>query len=111
MNWTISQDGTASVVVLGSEMSIQQAAGFYQAVLPLAAGGGSVRVNAHAAKTVHSSIMQILYALSQAVLDFGVIDASADFAAAEARVGISLARGHETETSSDRLAGTEVQRA
>jgi hypothetical protein len=45
------------------------------------------------------------------VLDFGVIDASADFAAAEARVGISLARGHETETSSDRLAGAEVQRA
>ena len=108
MSWKIYQDGATSVVVLDREMLIQHAADFYQAVLPLAAGGASVRVDAHAAKSVHSSIMQILYALSQAVSDFGVIDASDDFQAAEARVGISLTRSHETETSSDRLAGTEV---
>ena len=60
------------VLVLGSELGIQNAADFHQAVLPLAGSGGAVRVDARAAKSVHTSIMQILYALSQAVPDFGV---------------------------------------
>ena len=108
MSWQINQAGHASVVVLDREMQIQHAADFYHAVLPLAVAGGSVRVDARAAKSVHSSIMQILYALSQAVSDFGVTDPSDDFRAAEARVGLTLARSHATELSCLPLAGTEV---
>ena len=96
MSWQINQEGSANVVVLDSEMGIQNAADFHQAVLPLAGIGGAVRVDAKAAKSVHSSIMQILYALSQAVPDFGVTEASEDFRAAEARMGLSLARSKET---------------
>ena len=108
MSWQIDQEGSTSVVVLDREMLIQHAADFYQAVLPLAAIGGSVRVDASAAKSVHSSIMQILYALSQAVPDFGVTESSDDFRAAEARVGLSLVRSRETEIPSNLPAGTEV---
>jgi hypothetical protein len=97
MSWQIKQECGATVVVLDSEMGIQNAADFYQAVLPLAGVGGAVRVDAHAAKSLHSSIMQILYALSQAVPDFEVTDASEAFRATEARVGFSLARNEETK--------------
>lgn len=90
MSWQIKSEGGITVVVLESEMGIQNAAEFHQAVLPLAVTGGAVRINAHAARSVHTSIMQILYALSKAVPDFAVIDASEDFRAIEARVGFSL---------------------
>jgi anti-anti-sigma regulatory factor len=92
MSWQIKQEGGATVVVLDSEMGIQNAAEFHKAVLPLAGIGGAVRVDAHAAKSVHTSIMQILYALSQTVPDFVVTEPSENFRAAEARVGLSLAR-------------------
>jgi anti-anti-sigma regulatory factor len=92
MSWQIKQEGGASVVLLDGEMGIQNAADFHQAVLPLAGVGGAVRVDARAAKSVHTSIMQILYALSQAVPDFIVTEASENFRAAEARMGLSLAR-------------------
>jgi hypothetical protein len=61
-------------------------------VLPLAGIGGVVRVNASAVKSIHTSIIQILYALSQAVPDFGVTEVSADFRATEVRMGLCLAR-------------------
>ena len=93
MSWLIKKEGSTTIVVLESVMGIHNAADFYQAVLPLAGIGEAVRVDAHAATSVHTSIMQILYALSQAVPDFGVTEASEDFLAAEARVGFSLARG------------------
>ena len=99
MSWQIKSEGGTTVVVLESEMGIQSAADFHQAVLPLAVAGGALRINAQAAKSVHTSIMQILYALSQAVPDFAVSDASEDFRAIEARLGISLARGEEMKTS------------
>ena len=98
MSWEIMKDGNATVVVLDSEMGIQNAAEFHQAVLPLAITGGVVRVDAHAAKSIHSSIMQILYALSQAAPDFAVSEASEDFRAAEARIGIAFARSSEIGT-------------
>jgi anti-anti-sigma regulatory factor len=99
MSWQIkSEDGTA-VVLLENELGIQNAAEFHQAVLPLAVTGGSVRVDARATKSVHTSIMQILHALSQAVPDFGVTDASEDFRATEARLGLSLARIDQLKTS------------
>ena len=97
MSWQIKQEGSTTVVVLDSEMGIQNAADFHQAVLPLAGIGGAVRVDAHAAKSVHTSIMQILYALSQAVPDFMVIEASKDFRMAEARVGLTLAKCGESQ--------------
>ena len=93
MSWLIKQEGKTTIVVLDSVMGIHNAADFYQAVLPLAGISEPVRVDAHAATSVHTSIMQILYALSQAVPDFGVTEASEDFRAAEARVGFSLVRG------------------
>jgi len=92
MNWQIKQEAGATLVVMDSEMGIQNAAEFHQSVLPLAITGGVVRVDAHAAKSIHSSIMQILYALSQAVPDFAVIAASEDFRAAEVRMGIVFAK-------------------
>jgi hypothetical protein len=101
MSWQITQEGSAHVVALESELGIQDAADFHQAVLPLAGLGGAVRVDARAAKSVHTSIMQILYALSQAVPDFGVTEASADFRATEARLGLSLARSGENKTPAD----------
>ena len=98
MNWHIIQDGNANVVVLDSDLGIQDAANFHQAVLPLAGGDRAVRLDAGAAKSIHTSIMQILYALSQAAPDFGVTEASEDFRAVEARMGLSLARNKETVT-------------
>ena len=95
MSWQITLDGSTNTVVLDGEMGIQDAANFHQAVLPLAGLDGAVRLDASAARTVHTSIMQILYALSQAVPDFGVAEASDDFRAAEARMGLSLARNPE----------------
>jgi hypothetical protein len=80
-------------------LGIQNAAEFHQALLPLAAKGGPVRINARASKTVHTSVMQILYALSQAVPDFAVIDASKDFRVIEARVGFSLPGSDQLKTS------------
>jgi len=98
MSWQITREDSVNVVALESEMGIQDAAGFHQAVLPLAALDGAVRLDASAATSVHTSIMQILYALSQAVSDFGVSESSADFRAVEARVGFSLPRTKVTET-------------
>ena len=72
--------GRVSVVVLEAEMMIQQAAEFYRTVLPLADCDGMV----------HTSIMQILYALAQAAPDFAVSGASPEFCAAEVRLGLSL---------------------
>jgi anti-anti-sigma regulatory factor len=96
MSWQITQDGSANVVVLDSEMGIQDAANFHRAVLPLASGERAVRLDASAARSIHTSIMQILYALSQAAPDFRVTKASKDFQAVEARAGLSLARSNET---------------
>jgi len=98
MSWQIKSEGGTTVVVLESELGIQDAAEFHQAVLPLAITGGAVRINAHAAKSIHTSIMQILYALSLAVPDFAVIDASKDFRAIEARVGFSLPGSDQFKT-------------
>ena len=74
MSWQINQDGSAQVVALEGELGIQEAAAFHQAVLSLAALEGAVRVDAHAAKSVHTSVMQILYALSKAIPDFAVTE-------------------------------------
>jgi len=98
MNWKITQDGSAIVVALESELGIQDAANFHQAVLPFASIDGAVRLNASASKSIHTSIMQILYALSQAARDFSVTEASEDFRAAEARMGLFLRRTKETRT-------------
>ena len=98
MSWKITKDGSAIVVALESELGIQDAANFHQAVLPLASSDGAVRVNASASKSIHTSIMQILYALSQAAPGFIVTDASEDFRAAEARMGLSFARTKEAQT-------------
>jgi len=92
MSWQIKPDGNSTLVVLDSEMGIQNAAEFHQAVLPLAGIGGVVRVNAGAVKSLHTSVMQILYALSQAVPDFALTEVSADFRATEVRMGLRLAR-------------------
>ena len=99
MSWQIKTENGVTVVTLGSEMGIQNAADFHQAVLPLAVLGAAVRVNTQAAKSVHTSIMQILYALSRAVPDFAVTNASDDFRATEKRVGFSLARSDQTQIS------------
>lgn len=99
MNWQIKSEGGVTVVVLASEIGIQNAAEFHQAVLPLAAKGGPVRIDARASKTVHTSIMQILCALSQAVPDFAVVNASKDFLAIETRVGFSLPGSGPLKTS------------
>lgn len=92
MNREIQSDGDATVIVLDTDMGIQNAADFHRAVLPLAVIGRPVRVNAVGVKSAHTSIMQILYALSQAVPDFGVIEPSEEFKMAEARLGHSFAR-------------------
>ena len=99
MSWQIKTESGVTVVTLDSEMGIQNAADFHQAVLPLAVSGVAVRVNAQAAKSVHTSIMQILYVLSQAVPDFGVINASDAFRATETRIGFSLVRSDQTHNS------------
>jgi anti-anti-sigma regulatory factor len=99
MSWQIKSEGGATVVFLDSELGIQNAAEFHQAVLPLAATGGPVRINARACKTVHTAIMQILYALSQAMPDFAVIDASEEFRATGARVGFSLPGSDQLKSS------------
>ena len=85
-------------MILESEMCIQNAAEFYQAVLPLAGSGKALRIDASAARLVHTSIMQVLYALSQAVSDFGVTGASEEFCSAERRVGLAFARSDVAET-------------
>jgi hypothetical protein len=74
MSWQIKQEGGATVVVLDSEMGIQNAADFHQAVLPLAPSEGPCAWTPSAARSIHTSIMQILYALSQAVPDFIVTE-------------------------------------
>ena len=98
MSWAIKQEGRTTRVVLDTEMGIQNAADFHQSVLPLAGISGAVRIDAAAAKSVHTSILQILYALSQAVADFGVTEASAEFRAGEARTGLFFARSQATGT-------------
>jgi len=109
MSWEIKQEGSTHIVVLDSDMWILHAADFHQAVLPLVGVGGAVRIDARASKSVHSSIMQILYALSQAVPDFGVLESSADFQAAEARVGLTFARSKATATPVDPSGEGEVR--
>ena len=99
MSWQIKTESGVTVVTLDSEMGIQNAADFHQAVLPLAVTGAALRIDAQAAKSVHTSIMQILYVLSQAVPDFGVTNASEDFRATEKRIGFSLARREQTQIS------------
>jgi hypothetical protein len=111
MNWHINHESDATVVVLDRAMGIQDAAAFYDAVLAVAVTGGDVRLDAGAAKSVHSSIMQILYALSQAVAVFRVTAASADFLAAEIRVGFSLVRHKPAALASNAPAGVEVSGA
>ncbi len=108
MNWHINHEGDATVVVLDKAMGMQDAAAFYEAVLAVAVTGGDVRLDAGAAKSVHSSIMQILYALSQAVAVFRVTSVSADFLAAEVRVGFSLARNKTAALPSNTPARVEV---
>lgn len=103
MSCHIKQDGGTAVVVLDGEMLIQHAAEFYQAVLPLAGFDGAVRVEASASRSIHTSIIQILHALSRAAPDFAVIDASAEFRAAELRVGLAVSK-HNANQSSDRPA-------
>jgi len=103
MSMQMKQEGGATTVVLDSEMWILHAAEFHQAVLPLAGSGGAVRIDASAVKSIHSSTMQILYALSQAVPDFGVVEASEDFSAAEVRVGLTFARSEKTGTPANLL--------
>jgi|GEM_PF-2641220 len=103
MSWEIKLDGETDVVVLAGEMGIQSAAEFHQAVLPLAGSSRAVRLDAAAAKSVHTSILQILHALSQAVDDFAVTDASDEFRAAERRVGLYFARTGQT---GDQVHGT-----
>jgi len=98
MSIQIKQEGGAATVVLDSEMWILHAAEFHQAMLPLAGSGGAVRIDASAVKSIHSSTLQILYALSQTVPDFGVTEASEDFCAAEVRVGLTFARSEKTGT-------------
>ena len=98
MSWQIKQAGSTTVLALAGELGIHEAADFYQAVLPLAGLGDALRVEASAAKSIHTSIMQILYALSRAVADFEVTAASDDFRATEARLGLSLARNAAPET-------------
>lgn len=102
MSWHIRQEGGAVLVVLDSEMGIRNAADFHQAVLPLADTPGAVRVDAGATRSVHSSILQILFSLSKSIPDFGVERASAEFDAAEGRVGIAFVRINETETACNR---------
>lgn len=99
MSWTIQQRGTTDWVVLDTEMGIQSAAEFYQAILPLAGPGHTVRVDAGATQSVHTSILQILYALSQAVEDFGVAAASTEFQSAEVRLGHCFGRSGEDGVS------------
>jgi anti-anti-sigma regulatory factor len=103
MSIQIKQEGGATTVVLDSEMWILHAAEFHQAVLPLAAAGGAVRIDASAVKSIHSSTLQILYALSQSVPDFGVTEASEDFRAAEIRVGLAFARIEKTDNPANLL--------
>ena len=109
MSWQINQTARTDVIVLDREMSIQNAAEFYQAVLPLAGSGKAVRIDAAAAKAVHTSIMQILYALSQAVPDFGVTGASDEFRSAEVRVGLSFARKEEAGTRDNEAENSAVR--
>lgn len=99
MSCAIEQGTHSSVVRLDSEMTIRNAAEFYQAVLPLAGFDGAVRIDASASKSIHTSIMQILHALSLAAHDFAVVDASAEFRAAEIRVGLTLIKTELPQTS------------
>jgi anti-anti-sigma regulatory factor len=98
MSWQIKSEGGTTVVLLESDLGIQNAGEFHQAMLPLIITGGAVRINAHAAKSIHTSIMQILYALSKAVPDFAVIAVSEDFRATEARIGFSLPGSNPVKT-------------
>jgi len=108
MNWHIKQVSGATVVVIDRELGIQDAAAFYDAVLAVAVARSDVELDAGAAKSVHSSIMQILHALSQAVSAFRVTAASADFLAAEVRVGFSLVRNATSAVPSNPPAGVEA---
>jgi anti-anti-sigma regulatory factor len=108
MSWQIKHNGSTDVVVLGGEMCIQNAAEFHQTVIPLAGSGKALRIDAAACKSIHTSIMQILYALSRATLDFAVVNASDEFRSTEVRVGISFARSQEPATGLD---GTEKEEA
>jgi len=108
MNWHINKEGRNTVVVIDREMGIQDASAFYDAVLLVSISGVGVQLDAGAAKSVHSSVMQILYSLSRAVPDFRVTAASADFLAAEVRVGFSLARNRKIEIPSQASIDGEV---
>ena len=92
MSWQIRQEESGSLFVLDGEMRIQDAVSIYEAALPLAFSASAVRVSALVTGPVHTSIMQILYTLSQSVSDFGVTEASEDFAKAEVGVGLFFAR-------------------
>jgi hypothetical protein len=70
-------------------------------MLPLAVAGGAVRIKAQAAKSVHTSIMQILYALSQAVPDFAISDASGDFLSTETRLGLPLPKSDQIKPTTN----------
>jgi hypothetical protein len=106
MSWQLQVDGGITVLMLADEIGIQNASEFHQAVLPLGGVGGAVRLDVRAVKSVHTSILQILYALSQAVTDFDLIEASGEFEAIEARVGLFLTRSQKTKTIAKRCEET-----
>ncbi len=73
MSWNIQKHNEGAVVTLEGEIGIHSASDFYKEILALASMGGSVGINAVSAGCLHTSIMQILYSLSKAVPEFGVV--------------------------------------
>ena len=102
MSWEIKQSDAMDIVVLDSDMRVQNALDFYQAVVPLSITGKAVSIDATSTRSIHTSILQILYALSQAVRDFSIAGASDEFRLAEARVGLSFPRNQETGMKGDK---------
>ena len=92
MSWEIQQSEGCVVVMLGENLSIQDASAFHEALLGHIKDVQHVKINAAKVKELHTSIFQVLTALSKSVQEFELVEAGEKFCEIEKRMGYKLAR-------------------
>ena len=90
MSFEIKRESAENRIILGEEVSIAEARDFHSAVLSLALEAIPLVVDASAVRTIHTSILQVLYALKVTSNQFVIHGASVDFTTALERLGLDL---------------------
>jgi len=90
MSFEIKTEPSQNIIILGQEVSIAEARDFHAAVLALALDAKPLAIDARAAQTIHTSILQILYSLKLGASQISFHGASAPFTASLERLGLNL---------------------